>query len=198
MERQKSGWIILSGVCFKYLFVCWTIQSLFALIVQGILLCLQIFIHLAWAQRQGQVVSWDWQSHRHSDVRWGQHTLSFKYTRIYYFCFTNSTSKKKTGPVFWLFKLNKYKTWIWHLASFYLWLVLHLRSRAHRSLPGDTHHALTGLPHTSLPCHSLSLLRSSMTLPTRRRTDRTSWPVLMSSWMRWSCCLLESGTRPSG
>lgn len=34
-----------------------------------ILLCLQIFIHLARAQRQSQVLPRDRQSHRHADVR---------------------------------------------------------------------------------------------------------------------------------
>lgn len=48
------------------------------LVVQGIMLCLQIFIHLARSQRQGQVLPWDRQSHRHTNVRWGRHSLSIK------------------------------------------------------------------------------------------------------------------------
>lgn len=88
---------------------------------------------------------------------------------------------RKTGLDFCLFKLTHKDL----PSSVFLPVVVqHLCSGTHRSLPGDTHHALTGLPHTSLPCRSPSLLRSSTTLPTRRRIGRTSWPVSTSSWMR--------------
>lgn len=73
------------------------------------LFCLQISIHLAWAQRQGQVVPRDRQSHRHADVRRGRHTLPIKYIQFHFFLFLVMQIPlfPQTSLTFGLFKLKQ-------------------------------------------------------------------------------------------
>lgn len=101
MEKQKTKRMMLFIVYLNTLF------------------CLQISVHLAWAQRQGQVVPRDRQSHRHADVRRGSHTLPIKYIPFLFFSGDANSTFPQTSLTFSLFKLNKHKPKAWHLVCFY-------------------------------------------------------------------------------
>lgn len=72
---------------------------------ENFVLCLQVFIHPAWTQRQSQVIPWDRQSNRHADVWRGWHSTDINICTIIHCWLLKKNPKSFTASVKDTFRL---------------------------------------------------------------------------------------------